>query len=75
MADTALAPMPLRVRSQISAVDGTPWPEKCTAPAKNESMMADGPASFAQVTVVPASPLAAKCFSTSFWLCITISGR
>ena len=24
MADTALAPMPLRVRSQIRAVDGTP---------------------------------------------------
>src|SRR6185436_4457988 len=67
MAETALAPMPLRVRSQIRAVDGTPWPEKCTAPVRNASMIADGFASLVQATVVEPRPLAARCFSTSFW--------
>jgi hypothetical protein len=75
IADTALAPIPLRVRSQISADDGTPWPEKCTAPARNESTIAEGPASLLQVTAVAAKPLAARCFSTSFWPCMTISGK
>jgi len=36
--------------------------------------MAEGPASRAQVTAVPARPFAANCFSTSCWACITISG-
>ena len=75
IAATALARMLLRVRSHSSAVDGTPWPEKWTAPARNESTIADGPASRIHATLVSARPLAARCFSTSLLPCITNSGR
>ena len=72
--DTALAPIPLRAVPDQRRRRDTPG-RRSARRLPERSTIAEGPASLLQVTAVVVRPLAARCFSTSFWPCMTISGK
>ncbi len=74
MAETALTPTPLLVRSHISDSEGTPWAEKCRLPERIASTITEGPASLAQLTFRSLSPRACACFSMSCIFSMAIKG-